>query len=83
MIAIEYFGLSAGTMPANVEVIRVLEYSPVLSSTPEGLTLSDTNLLFYYQNRLAHLGLAWDVIAPPGSLPARPPAEKAAEGGAA
>jgi glycerol-3-phosphate O-acyltransferase len=57
--------------------------SPVLSSTPEGLTLCDTNLLFYYQNRLAHLGLAWDVIAPPGSLPARPPAEKAAEGGAA
>jgi glycerol-3-phosphate O-acyltransferase len=58
--------------------------SPVLSSTPEGLTLCDTNLLFYYQNRLAHLGLAWDVIAPPGSPPARPPAvAKAAEGGAA
>ncbi len=57
--------------------------SPVLLSKPEGLTLCDTNLLFYYQNRLAHLGLAWDVIAPPGSPPARPPADKTAEGGAA
>jgi glycerol-3-phosphate O-acyltransferase len=47
--------------------------SPVLRSLPEGICLADTNLLFYYQNRLAAHGLAWDVIAPPGSLPSRPP----------
>jgi glycerol-3-phosphate O-acyltransferase len=40
--------------------------APVLRSVPEGLVLCDTNLLFYYQNRLAGHGLAWDVIAPPG-----------------
>jgi glycerol-3-phosphate O-acyltransferase len=47
--------------------------SPVLRSTPEGIVICDTNLLFYYQNRLAAHGLAWDVIAPPGALPARAP----------
>jgi glycerol-3-phosphate O-acyltransferase len=58
--------------------------SPVLRSDPEGIVLCDTNLLFYYQNRLAAHGLAWDVIAPPGMLPARPPASRvAAAGGAA
>ncbi len=45
--------------------------APVLRSKPDGICLSDTNLLFYYQNRLAAHGLAWDVIAPPGSPPAR------------
>jgi len=44
---------------------------PVLRSGPAGITLCDTNLLFYYQNRLAGHGLAWDVIAPPG-LPRAP-----------
>jgi glycerol-3-phosphate O-acyltransferase len=48
--------------------------TPVLRSVPEGILLSDTNLLFYYQNRLAGHGLAWDVIAPPGMLPSRSPA---------
>lgn len=57
--------------------------SPVLISRPEGITLSDTNLLFYYQNRLAAHGLAWDVIAPPGMLPARPFVAAEAAGGAA
>jgi len=47
--------------------------SPVLRSVPEGIVLCDTNLLFYYQNRLAAHGLAWDVIAPPGMPPARAP----------
>jgi glycerol-3-phosphate O-acyltransferase len=47
--------------------------SAVLRSDPEGVVLADTNLLFYYQNRLAAHGLAWDVIAPPGTLPARAP----------
>ena len=41
--------------------------APVLRSTPEGIVLADTNLLFYYQNRLAAHGLGWDVIAPPGA----------------
>jgi len=47
--------------------------APVLRSGPEGIVLCDTNLLFYYQNRLAAHGLAWDVIAPPGTLPSRRP----------
>jgi glycerol-3-phosphate O-acyltransferase len=46
----------------------------------EGIALSDSNLLFYYQNRLAAHGLAWDLLAPPGMPPARPPV---LEGGAA
>ncbi|APR83327.1 Glycerol-3-phosphate acyltransferase [Minicystis rosea] len=57
--------------------------SPVLRSTPEGVALCDTNLLFYYQNRLAAHGLAWDVIAPPGMQPARPPSVARTAGGAA
>lgn len=43
--------------------------APVLASRPEGLALCDTNLLFYYQNRLAAHGVAWDTIAPPGAAP--------------
>jgi glycerol-3-phosphate O-acyltransferase len=53
--------------------------SPVLSPRPEGIALCDTNLLFYYQNRLAAHGLSWDVIAPPGAE-ARPPALRADKG---
>jgi glycerol-3-phosphate O-acyltransferase len=58
--------------------------APVLRSKPDGICLSDTNLLFYYQNRLAAHGLAWDVIAPTGAPPTRPLAGKgpAADGGA-
>jgi glycerol-3-phosphate O-acyltransferase len=41
----------------------------VLASRPEGISLCDPNLLFYYQNRLAAHGVAWDVIAPPGAPP--------------
>ncbi len=37
-----------------------------------GIGVCDPNLLFYYQNRLAAHGLAWDQIAPPGMLPAVP-----------
>jgi glycerol-3-phosphate O-acyltransferase len=56
--------------------------SPVLESRPDGVALHNPNLLFYYQNRLAAHGLAWDVIAPPGSVPlysmlAAPPAAPA------
>jgi glycerol-3-phosphate O-acyltransferase len=59
--------------------------APVLRSVPEGIVVCDTNLLFYYQNRLAAHGLAWDVIAPPGMLPARAPSVSTAAqvGGAA
>jgi glycerol-3-phosphate O-acyltransferase len=46
---------------------------PVLSSRHDGIAIVDPNLLFYYQNRLAAHGMAWDVIAPPGMAPARPP----------
>jgi glycerol-3-phosphate O-acyltransferase len=40
--------------------------------TPRGseLVLRDTRLLFYYQNRLAAHGLAFDAIAPKGMVPA-------------
>ena len=57
--------------------------SPVLRSVPEGIVICDTNLLFYYQNRLAGHGLAWDVIAPPGLPPTRRPAAASNAGGAA
>jgi glycerol-3-phosphate O-acyltransferase len=43
--------------------------TPVLAARRDGIALCDTNLLFYYQNRLAAHGLAWDVIAPPGDVP--------------
>jgi glycerol-3-phosphate O-acyltransferase len=38
--------------------------SPVLASRDHGIALLDPNLLFYYQNRLAVHGLAWDVLNP-------------------
>lgn len=40
--------------------------SPVLSPRGSELVLSDTRLLFYYQNRLAAHGVAYDAIAPKG-----------------
>jgi glycerol-3-phosphate O-acyltransferase len=43
--------------------------SPVLAPRSDGIALCDTNLLFYYQNRLAAHGVAWDAIAPPGHVP--------------
>ncbi len=48
---------------------RAFHTSPALRPVPEGLVISDTNLLFYYQNRLAAHGLAWDTLAPPGMRP--------------
>jgi glycerol-3-phosphate O-acyltransferase len=38
--------------------------SPVLTPRGNDVVLEDTNLLFYYQNRLAAHGLAYDAIAP-------------------
>ena len=38
--------------------------SPVLEARGADLVLADTRLLFYYQNRLAAHGLAYDVLAP-------------------
>jgi glycerol-3-phosphate O-acyltransferase len=45
----------------------------VLAQRGAELVLRDTRLLFYYQNRLAAHGLAFDAIAPKGTAPARPP----------
>jgi glycerol-3-phosphate O-acyltransferase len=45
----------------------------VLAPRGGELVLRDTRLLFYYQNRLAAHGLAYDAIAPKGVAPARPP----------
>jgi glycerol-3-phosphate O-acyltransferase len=42
----------------------------VLAPRGSELVLRDTRLLFYYQNRLAAHGLAFDAIAPPGTRPA-------------
>jgi glycerol-3-phosphate O-acyltransferase len=57
--------------------------SPVMRSRSDGVQLCDTNLLFYYQNRLAAHGLAWDVLAPSSGPPVRPAGKAApAEGGA-
>jgi glycerol-3-phosphate O-acyltransferase len=43
--------------------------SPVIAPRSDGIALCDTNLLFYYQNRLAAHGMAWDTIAPAGHVP--------------
>ena len=45
----------------------------VLAPRGSELVLRDTRLLFYYQNRLAAHGLAFDAIAPKGMMPARAP----------
>lgn len=50
---------------------------PVLTPRKEGLVLGDPTLLFYYQNRLASHGLAFD------ALPPRARAHRGAPGGAA
>ncbi len=57
--------------------------APALRSGPEGIVLCDTNLLFYYQNRLAAHGLGWDTLAPPGTPPARAPSSSTVAGGGA
>ena len=44
----------------------------VLAPRGSELVLRDTRLLFYYQNRLAAHGLAFDAIAPKGVAPSRP-----------
>jgi glycerol-3-phosphate O-acyltransferase len=36
--------------------------TPVLISRREGIAMQDPSLLFYYQNRLASHGVAWDVL---------------------
>jgi glycerol-3-phosphate O-acyltransferase len=53
----------------------------VLAPRGSELVLGDTRLLFYYQNRLAAHGLALDVLAPRGTLPARAPELAARERG--
>ncbi|HVJ92809.1 MAG TPA: 1-acyl-sn-glycerol-3-phosphate acyltransferase [Labilithrix sp.] len=46
----------------------------VLAPRGNQLVIRDASLLFYYQNRLAAHGLAFDAIAPKGMRPARPAA---------
>jgi glycerol-3-phosphate O-acyltransferase len=53
----------------------------VLAPRGAELVLRDTRLLFYYQNRLAAHGLAFDAIAPAGTRPADRP--RRVESGAA
>jgi glycerol-3-phosphate O-acyltransferase len=43
--------------------------TPVLESRREGISVQDPTLLFYYQNRLASHGLAWDVLGGGQSRP--------------
>jgi len=43
--------------------------NPVLESRREGVSVQDPMLLFYYQNRLASHGLAWDVLGGGHSRP--------------
>lgn len=45
--------------------------SPVLEARREGIAIRDPKLLFYYQNRLASHGLAFDTLGPraPGATP--------------
>lgn len=60
--------------------------SPVLAPRGSELVLHDTRLLFYYQNRLAAHGVAYDAIAPKGMSaavvrgPARPAEPSRVEG---
>jgi glycerol-3-phosphate O-acyltransferase len=67
---------------AALQAFASYHTTPVLRPVPEGIVLADTNLLFYYQNRLAGHGVAWDVIAPPGTTPS-PPRSRAARADAA
>jgi len=45
--------------------------NPVLEARRDGIAIRDPKLLFYYQNRLASHGLAFDVLGPrpPGAPP--------------
>ncbi|MCC6526549.1 MAG: 1-acyl-sn-glycerol-3-phosphate acyltransferase [Polyangiaceae bacterium] len=46
-----------------IQAFRGYHTSPVIQPREDGLALSDTNLLFYYQNRLAVHGVGWDPTA--------------------
>ena len=51
-----------------INAFRAYHTHPVLVAREDGLALSDTNLLFYYQNRLAAHGVGWDPMASRASL---------------
>lgn len=58
--------------------------NPVLIPRRDGIAVGDTKLLFYYQNRLASHGLAWDLFGPrPWARSATPPVPLGASRGAA
>ncbi len=50
--------------------------TPVLVPERDGIRICDAELLFYYQNRLASHGLAWDVLG--GPIAGKPTAANAA-----
>jgi len=46
-----------------LQAFRGYHSAPVIESRSDGIALHDTNLLLYYQNRLASHGLAYDPLA--------------------
>jgi glycerol-3-phosphate O-acyltransferase len=63
----------AGARPSHVvdSALRAFagyHTNPVIAAGATDVVLEDTRLLFYYQNRLAAHGLAFDAIAPRASL---------------
>ncbi len=62
---------SGGDIVAQaMRAFRGYHTSPVIEPRPDGIGLHDTNLLYYYQNRLAAHGLGWsaqDAAGAPGA----------------
>jgi glycerol-3-phosphate O-acyltransferase len=52
---------SGGDIVAQaMRAFRGYHTTPVIDPRPDGIALRDTNLLFYYQNRLAEHGFGWN-----------------------
>ena len=68
---------SGGDIVAQaMRAFRGYHTAPVIEPRPDGIGLHDTNLLFYYQNRLAAHGLGWsaqDAGAPEAGRMGRQP----------
>jgi glycerol-3-phosphate O-acyltransferase len=62
----------ANTLDQALRAFAGYHTNPVLEPRGPDLVLRDARLLFYYQNRLAAHGLAFDAIAPKGHAAARP-----------
>jgi glycerol-3-phosphate O-acyltransferase len=60
---------SGGDVVAQaMRAFRGYHTTPVIEPRPDGIALRDTNLLFYYQNRLVEHGFGWN----PHRVPAAP-----------